>query len=172
MIDQTRRLAQKSIADKIDFDINDAIREVLAFVGAGIRDQRIIIRMSLAAGLPPVSGVRVQIQQVLLNLALNGIEAMEHVADDIRELTITSERVEGNGVLVVVRDMGAGFAAQDSRDSSRPFTRQSPAAWVWGCRSVSRLLPTTVGACGPLRTRNGERRSSSSCRRASRMRTE
>jgi PAS domain S-box-containing protein len=115
-IEQTRRLARKSTAEKTVFDMNDAIGEVLLFIDGAIRDHRIAVRKSLAAELPLVSGIRVQIQQVVLNLALNAIDAMEHVSDGHRELAIRSERVkgaEGDSVLVALQDSGIGFRDQD-----------------------------------------------------------
>jgi PAS domain S-box-containing protein len=115
-VDQTRRLARKSTAEKTAFDINDAISEVLVFIDAPIRDHRITVRKSLAGEVPLVSGIRIQIQQVVLNLALNAIDAMEHVSDGRRELAIRSERVkgaEGDSVLVALQDTGKGFPEQD-----------------------------------------------------------
>jgi C4-dicarboxylate-specific signal transduction histidine kinase len=115
-IEQTHRLARKSTAEKTVFDINDTISEVLVFIDAAIRDQRIAVRTSLAAELPLVSGIRVQIQQVVLNLALNAIDAMEHVSDGRRELAIRSEHVkdaENDSVLVALQDSGIGFREQD-----------------------------------------------------------
>jgi C4-dicarboxylate-specific signal transduction histidine kinase len=115
VIRQTRRLAWRSEQDRSPFDIGDAIREVLIFVAAEIRSRGIIVRQSLDEDLPRVSGVRVQIQQVVLNLVLNGIEAITQVSDRTRELAISATRVDGDdgrGVLVAVRDVGVGLAHQ------------------------------------------------------------
>ena len=81
-----------------------------------IRDRhRIVIRESLAEDLPPIMGDRIQLQQVLLNLIMNGIEAMTAVVDSHRELVIWAQRhevEEGPGILVAVRDAGVGIAPE------------------------------------------------------------
>ena len=113
LIEQTRRLAQKSIAQRTVFDINEAILEVLVLISGAAKEHFVVVHKSLAEAPLLVSGVRIQIQQVVLNLALNAIEAMEDVGDRTRVLTITSERADGNSVLVAVQDTGPGFAQQD-----------------------------------------------------------
>lgn len=116
IIQHTRRLAGKSSLEKSVFDISDAIREVLVFAAAEVRSHGIVVRQALDEDLPPVSGSRVQIQQVVLNLVLNGIEAMTSVSDRARQLAITATRAEEEGgIVVLVQDTGTGigFAEDD-----------------------------------------------------------
>ena len=96
----------------MNFDLNDAIQEVLAIVDPEARRHAVLVRTELAAGLPPVQGDRVQLQQVVLNLVMNGIEAMKNVADWPRELRIRSCPYEASTVLVAVQDNGIGFKTE------------------------------------------------------------
>ncbi len=99
-------------------DITEVIREILLLAQPEVLRHRIVIRESLAEDLPPIMGDRIQLQQVLLNLMMNGIEAMTAVEDGHRELAIRAERhdvEEVPGILVAVRDAGVGIAP-DSLD--------------------------------------------------------
>ena len=107
--------------------------------------------MELAAGLPPVLGDRVQLQQVILNLIMNGIEAMASVTDRPRELLISSRQHESDKALVAVRDSGVGLGGRTSKRSSTLSTRPSRRGWAWGWRSVALLLRITAGSYGPRR---------------------
>jgi signal transduction histidine kinase len=89
-------------------EINDAVLEVIALTRREAANNSVSVRTQLAEGLPPVRGDRVQLQQVLLNLIINAIEAMHDVGDEERELLI-STRHEPDGVSVEVRDSGPGF---------------------------------------------------------------
>jgi len=91
---------------------------VLAVTNPEARRRRVGVRTELAAGLPMVRGDRVQLQQVILNLVKNGIEAMETVTDRPRELLIRSRPHESDAVLVAVQDSGIGL---DSQSMERLF---------------------------------------------------
>jgi PAS domain S-box-containing protein len=93
-------------------DLNDATREVIALSSSDLQRNRVTIRPELADGLPSVLGDRVQLQQVILNLLLNAVEAMSEVTDRARALTIKTEREDGDRVRVTVRDNGIGADAQ------------------------------------------------------------
>ena len=86
---------------------------MLSLVEPEARRQAVLIRTELVAGLPPVRGDRVQLQQVILNLAMNGIQAMKDVAGRPRELWITAHAHEDDTILVSVRDTGIGVAPED-----------------------------------------------------------
>ena len=90
-------------------DLNDAVNEVLKLVRAELRRSNVDLRTELAPTLPAVFGDRVQLQQVLLNLVLNGIEAMRPVLDRPRELALRTESAAPDGVAVVVEDTGPGI---------------------------------------------------------------
>jgi predicted ATPase/signal transduction histidine kinase len=109
VVGRIRALIKKAPARKDAVAINDAILDVIALTRTEAANNGISVRMQLAEGLPRVQGDRVQLQQVLLNLIINAIEAMRDVGEDERELLISS-RSEPDGVSVEVRDSGPGFA--------------------------------------------------------------
>ena len=86
-----------------------------------IRRNDIVLRTELAEGLPRVDGDRVQLQQVLLNLILNAIDAMSPIQDRPRELTIVSRRDGADAVLVEVRDAGPGIDPEHTAQVFEPF---------------------------------------------------
>src|SRR5262245_52072648 len=96
--------------------MTEVIRGVLVLVHAELMSHRINLRTSLASGLPRVIGVRPQLQQVILNLLVNSVEAMVHVTDRARVLTIRSERYEFEGtagVMVAIQDSGTGISQEN-----------------------------------------------------------
>ena len=114
-----RALYTKTDAAKERLDVNETIGEVVVLTESQARRNRVILQTQLAANLPPVMGDRVQLQQVLLNLMLNGIEAMSTVEDRPRELVIRTQRSEGNdAVCVAVQDSGIGV---DPKSGERIF---------------------------------------------------
>ena len=94
-------------------DLNEATREVIALSLSELQRNRATLRAELAEDLPPVTGDRIQLQQVVLNLLLNASQAMRDVYDRPRELLIRTERDEGQRVRLTVRDVGVGFEPQD-----------------------------------------------------------
>jgi len=116
VIAHTRALLKKSVGEKALLDTTEMVREVLVLVKGELSRQRIAFHDHLEKDLPAVQGVRTQLQQVMLNLVMNGIEAMVEVSDRGRELVIRSERHEfdgGSGVLVAVQDAGIGIAREN-----------------------------------------------------------
>ena len=108
VITRIRALVRKTGEEKARLDINDIIQEVAALAQGELRNNRVALRMELAADLPPVLGDRVQLQQVILNLVMNGIEAMSGVTDRSRGLLIRSRQHGVDKVLVAVQDSGIG----------------------------------------------------------------
>jgi len=104
-----RALAKQSGPDLARLDINDAIQEVLALTRNERQRHGVVLHTDLFSGDRPVLGDRVQLQQVMLNLIMNGIEAMSAVTDRPRVLTISSEPTERASVLVAVEDTGMGL---------------------------------------------------------------
>jgi len=107
-----RGLLKKAGAERAPLDLGQVIRDVLVLVQSEVARHRIVLGTSLADDLPPVLGDRIQLQQVVLNLVTNAIEAMREVADRSRELMVSAHRHEvgaGVGVRVVVDDTGVGF---------------------------------------------------------------
>jgi PAS domain S-box-containing protein len=109
VITRLRALFSKKSAAFESFDLNEAVKEVIALSVSELQRNRVIPRLDLASGLPAVLGDRIQIQQVILNLIRNGADAMSPVADRPRELLIKTERDESGGVRLSVRDTGVGF---------------------------------------------------------------
>ncbi len=93
-------------------DLNKATRELIALSSNEIQRERVTVRMDLADDLPPVAGDSVQLQQVVLNLLMNALEAMRGVDDRPRQLVIRTERDEGERVRLSVQDVGVGFDPQ------------------------------------------------------------
>jgi C4-dicarboxylate-specific signal transduction histidine kinase len=112
VITRLRALFSKkhTIAERVD--LNDAAREVIALSLSELQRNRVILRFELADDLPLVTGDRVQLQQVILNLVRNASDAMNTVHDRARELLIRTERDEGDQALLSVRDAGLGFEPQ------------------------------------------------------------
>jgi signal transduction histidine kinase len=90
-------------------NINETIAEVIALAHSEIQRNRVSIQTQLSNDLPPILGDRIQLQQVILNLIINAIEAMSGGADNPRELLVGSKKDESQGVLVAVRDSGPGL---------------------------------------------------------------
>ena len=91
------------------FDLNEAINEVIVMVRSAIAKDTISVSTRLMDGLVPVQGDRVQLQQVLVNLILNAVEAMSSVEGGTRELSIRTEQNQPGGILVAVHDSGPGI---------------------------------------------------------------
>jgi PAS domain S-box-containing protein len=109
IITRVRALVKKSLPGKAQVSINEVIREVLAISIGELEKYLVELRTELIAGLPPVLGDRIQLQQVILNLIMNGIEAMSSVNDRPRVLLIRSQVLESGNVSVAVQDCGAGL---------------------------------------------------------------
>jgi PAS domain S-box-containing protein len=109
IIDRIRDHIKKAPPRKARFDLNNAIDEVIVLGRSAITKNRVLVQTRLTEGLFPVQGDRVQLQQVILNLVLNAVEAMGAVEAGPRELLISTEQTEANGVLVAVRDSGPGI---------------------------------------------------------------
>ncbi len=104
---------KKTDTEKSALDVNDTIQEVAALAQSEVQRNGVALRTELSPGLPPVLGDRIQLQQVILNLLMNGIEAMNTVSDRPRELLVYSHRHESNHVLIAVQDSGIGLDAQN-----------------------------------------------------------
>jgi PAS domain S-box-containing protein len=113
IIERIRDQIKKAPARKEEVDLNKAIDEVIALVRGELLNNRVSVRTHLAEGLPRIHVDQVQLQQVMLNLILNAIEAMIEADDDLRELVIGTEASTPGHVLVTVGDSGPGVAADD-----------------------------------------------------------
>jgi PAS domain S-box-containing protein len=121
VIGRIRALVKRQAARKAVIDMNEAIADVVALVRQELRSNDIMLATRLAGDLPSVLGDRVQLQQVLLNLIVNAIEAMAAVADRARELAIASSLDGPDAVVVEVRDSGPGLDAERAEQLFEAF---------------------------------------------------
>ena len=112
VIQRVRALVNKT-TDRKALHINEVVNEVMSLVQHELFSHRVALRLELAPALPPVLADRIQLQQVILNLVINGIEAMQPVTDGPRELVIRTRQDETDQVLVTVSDCGVGVVAED-----------------------------------------------------------
>jgi C4-dicarboxylate-specific signal transduction histidine kinase len=108
VIGRIRALVKKTPPRKEVLQINEAIKEVIALTEGEVVKNRVLVQTQLAETLPLVQGDRVQLQQVVLNLMINAVEAMRGVDEGSRELQISTSQVASGEVLVAVRDSGPG----------------------------------------------------------------
>jgi PAS domain S-box-containing protein len=134
-----RALIKKAPPRKDLVDINEVIREVIELTRGEAEKNGTSAQTALLEGLPLVEGDRVQLQQVVLNLTVNAVQAMSAVAEGPRELFITTAQAKPNGVLVSVRDTGPGLAPATVERLFEPFYTTKPTGLGMGlsiCRSI------------------------------------
>jgi len=133
-----RALARKSGPQPTRLDIDDVIRQVLVLARGELLRHNVVLHTDLAVG-EPVMGDRVQLQQVLLNLIMNGVEAMRGVTKRAGELTVSSTLAEPDSVLVSVKDTGTGLDPSVAEHMFQPFFTTKPDGLGMGlaiCRSI------------------------------------
>ena len=139
VIQRIRQLASKGAPRKDAVDLNDVVRDVVPLVRAELRHQEISLMLDLASKLPPVLGDRIQLQQVLLNLVMNAVEAMGTVTGRPRRLIIRSEPDDDDHVSVAVQDTGIGIAANHLDHVFSAFFTTKPGGMGMGL-SISRSI--------------------------------
>jgi C4-dicarboxylate-specific signal transduction histidine kinase len=138
IVDRMRDHIKKAPARSEPFDLDAAVDEVLEMVQSAITKNRVLVRATLN-GLPPVHGDRVQLQQVVLNLILNAIEAMSSVEQGSRELSISTQQAPSGEILVGVQDSGPGIDPERLDQVFAPFYTTKNAGIGMGlsiCRSI------------------------------------
>ena len=143
IIKRVRQLFQKSTPQRELVDINEVVREMIVLLRGEATRYNISVRTELAGELPPVLGDRVQLQQVLMNLMLNGIDAMKDV-EGTRELAIKSQQAENEQVLVTVSDTGVGLPAAQAEQIFQAFFTTKPHGTGMGLR-ISRSIVESHG---------------------------
>jgi PAS domain S-box-containing protein len=139
VIQRVRALVNKTTDQKAPLDINEVIVEVVGLVQHELVSHRVSLRLELAPALPLVLADRIQLQQVILNLVINGIEAMQPVTDRPRELVIQTRRDEARQILVKVRDHGVGVATENADRLFDAFYTTKSSGMGMGlsiCRSI------------------------------------
>jgi PAS domain S-box-containing protein len=125
VIARIRGFIKKTPSEKSMVDLNDVIQEVLALARRELSQNRVLLESQLTQALPPVLADRVQLMQVLLNLLMNGVEAMTAVTDRPRVLWVQSQIDESGNVLVAVRDSGTGLGFESDRVFTPFFTTKA-----------------------------------------------
>jgi PAS domain S-box-containing protein len=138
IIGRIRELVKKAPAQKGNLEINEAILEVIGLTRSEMSKNGVHLQTQLAEGLPVIQGDRVQLQQVILNLIINAIEAMAKMSEGRRELLISTEP-EPDGVCVALRDSGPGLPQADFDRAFEAFYTTKPGGLGMGlsiCRSI------------------------------------
>jgi len=159
IISRIRQLFKKGTSQRELVDVNEIIQEMIVLLRGETTRYNILVGTDVAADLPQVIGDRVQLQQVLMNLMINGIEAMKD-SDGTRELTIKSEPAETDRVLVSVNDTGAGLPLQQADQIFTAFFTTKPHGTGMGL-SISRSIVESHG--GRLWAANNSPRGASFC---------
>jgi NO-binding membrane sensor protein with MHYT domain len=139
VIQRIRALAKRTEPQMISLDINDVIREAILLVQRDVLSHGVSLRTELASPLPTVLGDRVQLQQVVINLLMNGVEAMAPIADRPREILIRSEQHEADKVQVAVLDSGIGIDSETAEKVFSAFFTTKPSGMGMGL-SISRSI--------------------------------
>jgi signal transduction histidine kinase len=139
IIKRIRALTKRTELPREKLDLNETIREVLALIGDEARKKSVVIRTQLADRLSLVFGDRVQLQQVLLNLIINAMDAMSSVEDRERQLVITTHNIDSDQVKVTVEDSGTGLDPNTMTRIFEPFYTTKSGGMGMGlsiCRSI------------------------------------
>jgi len=139
IVDRIYSLVKKHVPRTEKLDINGAILEVVGVIQSEVIKNNVTARMELAESLPHIQGDRVQLQQVILNLMINSIQAMSDLAERERELHVTTELFASEAVRVGVRDSGPGFSAENLQRLFAPFYTTKPNGMGMGlsiCQSI------------------------------------
>jgi len=138
IVNRVRSLSKKTKPEKTDLDLNQALVDALALIRSALVRNGVSLRLELESGLRPVRGDRVQLQQVVINLILNGIQAMEE-AETERVLTLRSRSHGDDRIVVEVEDRGHGISAAAGERLFEPFFTTKSEGMGMGlaiCRSI------------------------------------
>jgi signal transduction histidine kinase len=139
VVSRIRDFSKKAPAQEGDLDINETILEVMTLARAAMSEHGVLAKMQLSEGLPHILGDRVQLQQVVLNLIMNAIEAMGELSEGPRELSISTSKAEPRSVLFGVSDSGPGLPHTTPERVFDPFYSTKASGMGLGlsiCRSI------------------------------------
>lgn len=139
VIESINQLIRNASPTRSLLDINDAVKETVTLLGSEIRRQHVVLRLDFAIGLPTVLGDRVQLQQVILNLMMNAVEAMASVDGRPRVLSLCTGNDPSGGIKVAIADTGAGIPSDTTEHLFEAFWTSKPSGLGVGlaiCRSI------------------------------------
>jgi C4-dicarboxylate-specific signal transduction histidine kinase len=158
LVERTRDLVKKRPRRRRPVEINAAIREAIELICTEAEKNGVSVQTKLVETLPPVSGDGVELQQVVLNLIINAIEAMTGTSEGPRELLVSTDRTEAGGVLISVRDSGPRLTPGIQENLFKAFHTTKPNGLGLGlsiCRSIveqhgGRLWASANAPCGAV----------------------
>jgi PAS domain S-box-containing protein len=139
VIGRIRVLSRKGVLERMPFDINKVIDDVIAMIRPEINIHHVSLQLDLEPSLPPAHGDRIQLQQVVMNLLTNGIQAMSPVTSRRRELWIRSREHQTNQILISIKDSGVGIEPENVDRLFTAFFTTKPDGMglgLWICRSI------------------------------------
>ncbi len=139
IINRIRSFAKKASPQKDWMDINHTVRDVIALARSEVERNRVALETELSDDLPLVFADRIQLQQVMLNLIMNAVEAMSEMSDRPRQLLIRTDTDESRGIVVAVHDSGPGLKSEELLRLFTPFYTTKPQGMGMGlaiCRSI------------------------------------
>jgi C4-dicarboxylate-specific signal transduction histidine kinase len=151
VINSIRLLFTKGTPKRELLDVNEVIRQIIGLLRHEAMQHSVSVRTELAEDLPRVMADRVQLQQVIMNLVMNSIDAMKQV-DRARELKILSQRGEDGKLLLSISDSGVGLPKEGVDQLFNSFFTTKLKAWAWGFGSAALSLNRMEAACGPATT--------------------
>jgi C4-dicarboxylate-specific signal transduction histidine kinase len=158
IVGRIRDLAKKAPAHRDGLEINEVVLQIIGLAGSEMSNRGVSLRKRLTDGLPRIWGDRVQLQQVILNLIMNAVEAMSEVEEGSRDLLISSGETEPDGVLVSISDTGPGLSQAGAERIFEAFYTTKASGLGMGlsiCRSIveahgGRLWTTPNEPCGAV----------------------
>jgi predicted ATPase/signal transduction histidine kinase/GAF domain-containing protein len=150
VVNKIRTLSKKIEPNHVPLNINDVVNDVIQLVSGEIASRHISLKLELAPDLPPVFGDRVQLQQVIINLVINGIQAMAEIDDRHPSLTIRSNRHGSDQVVIQVQDVGHGIDPGNANRLFDPFYTTKSTGLGIGlsiCRSIIEAHGGRIWAC-------------------------
>lgn len=151
VIRRIREFLKKDGPQASSLDINDVIQDALVLAQSELLKSKIAVRVDLSSDLPHVWADRIQLQQVILNLIMNGREAMASIRDEPRELALLSRRSEGENVLVAVRDTGTGLSPEKMDRIFDAFFTTKPMGMGLGLSISRSIIEAHGGRIWPTR---------------------
>jgi signal transduction histidine kinase len=144
VLNRIRTFLKRSPPEKVRLDINDLIRETVALVSGELVRNQVLVQTDLAADVPAVLGDRIQLQQVILNLIMNAIEATGARSEGTREIVISSQKQALDQIVVAIRDAGIGIDPANVDQFFKPFTTTKAGGMGMGL-SISRSIVEAHG---------------------------